>query len=103
VVDVTEACDRLDELAGVVLSLQSATTAQEIRNAIDAPLAAFVTAADHSGDTRLAEFAHTYDSRFSDYLAREDNEAGTDANIALDQAGARCIELGATNNFPSNS
>jgi hypothetical protein len=36
-------------------------------------------------------------------LAREDNEAGTDANIALDQAGARCIELGATNNFPSNS
>jgi hypothetical protein len=101
--DVTEACNRLDDLAGVVLSVGSATTAQEVEAAIAAPLAAFITASDKSGDDLLAELAHTYDSKFSTYLQGGSDAAGAgeDANVALDRAGARCSELGATNVFPT--
>ena len=105
-VDATEACNRLEDLAAVVLSVRSATVAQEVQTAIDEPLAAFVAAADQSGDERLAELAHSYDSRFSDYLEGggiDAREAASDANVALDRAGARCSELGTTNDFPSNS
>jgi hypothetical protein len=102
-VDVTESCNRLADLAGVVLSLRSATTAQEVQTAIETPLAAFVAAADRSGDKRLADLAHTYDSRFSAYLEGDASDAGNDANVALDRAGARCIELGAADDFPRNS
>jgi hypothetical protein len=87
----------------VVLSVRSATTVQEVQNAIDEPLAAFVAAADQSGDGRLAELAHTYDSRFSAYLQGDDSDAGDEADIALDHAGARCTELGAANVFPHES
>ena len=105
-VDVTTACDRLEELAVAVQSARVATTPQEVRAAVQQSLAAFVAAADGSGDEPLANFAHTYDSRFSDYLEAEGIDAraaGNDANIALDRAGARCTELGAPNDFPSNS
>jgi hypothetical protein len=105
-VDVTQACDRLEDLAGVVLSVRSATSAQEVQTALDGPLAAFVEAADQSGDGRLAELAHTYDSRFADYLQGsgiDARQAGNEADIALDRAGARCTELGAANVFPQES
>jgi hypothetical protein len=105
-VDVTTACDRLEELAVAVQSARVATTPQEVRTAVQQPLEAFVAAADGSGDEPLADFAHTYESRFSDYLEAEGidaTEAGNDANIALDRAGSRCEELDAPNDFPSNS
>jgi hypothetical protein len=105
-VDVTKACDRLEELAVAVKSAQLATTPQEVRTAVQDPLAAFVDAADESGDGPLADFAHTYESRFSDYLETEGidaREAGNDADIALDRSGARCAELGASNDFPTNT
>jgi hypothetical protein len=106
VVDVTAACDRLEELAVAVQSARAATTPQEVRTAVQSSLAAFVAAADGSGDDPLAGFAHTYESRFADYLEAEGidaNEAGNEANTALDRAGARCTELGAANEFPSNT
>jgi hypothetical protein len=73
-----------------------------LTRAIDEPLAAFVAAAERSGDGRLAELSHTYHSRFSEYV-QGDSEAGNDADIALDRAGARCTELGAANVFPQES
>jgi hypothetical protein len=105
-VDVTKACDRLEELAVAVKSAQLATTPQEVRTAVQGPLTAFVDAAAESGDGPLADFARTYESRLSDYLEADGidaREAGNDADIALDRAGARCAELGASNDFPTNT
>ena len=74
-VDVTDACDRLEDLAVAVKSAQLATTPQEVRTVVQDPLAAFVDAADESGDGALADFANTYESRFSDYLEAEGIDA----------------------------
>jgi hypothetical protein len=104
--NVTEACNRLDDLSLALLSVRSARTSQDVQTAIEKPLSAFVNAADLSGDKGLAELGHTYDSRFSAYLNAEGIDAraaGNDANIALDRAGERCSQLGATNNFSRQS
>ena len=104
--NVTEACNRLEVLSRAVLSVRSATTSHEVQTAVEKPLSAFVSAADLSGDRGLADLGHTYDSSFSAYLNAEGIDAraaGNDANIALDRAGERCSELGATNNFPQQS
>ena len=104
--NATEACNRLEVLSRAVLSVRSATTSQEVQAAVEKPLSAFVSAADRSGDRGLADLGHTYDSRLSAYLTAEGinaRAAGNDANIALDRAGERCSELGATNNFPQQS
>ena len=104
--NVREACNRLEVLSRAVLSVRSATTSQEVQAAVEKPLSAFVSAADRSGDRGLADLGHTYDSRLSTYLTAEGinaRAAGNDANIALDRAGERCSELGATNNFPQQS
>lgn len=104
--NVTEACNRLEDLSRAVLSVRSATTSQAVRSAVEKPLSAFVGAAERSGDRGLADLGHIYDSRFSAYLDGEGIDAraaGDDANIALDRAGERCSELGATNNFPQQS
>jgi hypothetical protein len=101
-VDVTEACDRLADLGEALLSVGSATTAQQVKTAIDEPLAAFVTAASDSGDERLTELAATYETSFGSYLEGEGldaREAGNEADVALDRAGQRCMELGASNDF----
>jgi hypothetical protein len=105
-VDVSEACNRLEDLSRAVLSVRSATTSQEVQVAVEKPLAAFVSAADVSGDKELADLGHTYDSKFSEYLSADGVDAraaGNDANIALDRAGQRCSALGATNSFPQQS
>ena len=104
--NITEACNRLEDLSRAVLSVRSATTAQDVRTAVEKPLSAFVSAADVSGDRGLANLGHIYDSRFSAYVdggGIDARAAGNDANIALDRAGERCSELGATNNFPQLS
>ena len=105
-VNVTEACNRLEVLSLAVLSVRSATTSHEVQSAVGEPLASFVGAADLSGDKNLADLGHTFDSKFSAYLNTggiDARAAGNDANLALDLAGERCSELGATNNFPQQS
>jgi hypothetical protein len=52
---------------------------------------------------RLETLAETYDDKFMAWRTGDGigaREAGGDADIALDRAGARCLELGATNDFP---
>jgi hypothetical protein len=101
-VDVDEACDRLEELGEVILDAQEATDPKAIES-IRPPFDDFVTAADASGDGSLSDLASTAHDAFDTYLTRsgiERREAGNDADIALDRAIARCVELGATNSFP---
>jgi hypothetical protein len=53
-VDVTAACDRLEELANAMLGAADATSPDEVRVAIQDPLDAFTSTAAPSGDDRLA-------------------------------------------------
>jgi hypothetical protein len=103
-VDATAACDRLDELANAILGVADATSADEVRDAVQAPLDAFSAAATSSGDARLAELARTADASFTEYVdgtGIDAREAGNDADIALDRSAERCTQLGATNSFPT--
>ena len=103
-VDITAACDHLEELAGAVLSAADATSADEVRETVRAPLDAFAAAAASSGDERLAELARTADESFTEYLAgngTDSREAGNQADIAMDRAAERCLQLGAPNSFPT--
>lgn len=97
-VDVTTACDRLKDLAIATLTVQSASTVDEVEEALAAPVGAFVEAAKSSGDDGLADLAATYEENFDTYLDAEgldSREAADDVDITLDRAGQRCIELGA--------
>jgi hypothetical protein len=100
-VDATAVCSRLEDLSTAVLEAQTdAETIEEAADVIEGPLARFVEAAEASADDELAELAHAYEEAFSAYRTGDGldaREAGNDADIALDRAGARCIELGATN------
>ncbi len=98
-VDVTAACDRLEDLANAVLDVHEATTAQEVRDAVAGPLDAFVDAARGSGDDQLEDLANTAAEAYPSYLAGDDH-AGETADVAIDMAAKRCIDLGATNDFP---
>jgi hypothetical protein len=102
-VDVTEACDRLETLATAILESNDAATTEEFVAAVEEPLDAFVEAARSSGDGRLAELAETYENKVAVWNTGDGidaREAAGDADIALDRAGARCLKLGATNDFP---
>jgi hypothetical protein len=102
-VDVTAACDRLETLATAILESGDPDSMAEFVAGVDEPRDAFVEAARSSGDDRLAELAETYDDKFMAWRTGDGigaREAGGDADIALDRAGARCLELGATNDFP---
>jgi hypothetical protein len=68
-VNVTEACDRLEELADAILDDADPSSTGEVRDAVQAPLDAFSTAAAPSGDERLADLARTADESFTEYLA----------------------------------
>jgi len=101
--DVTDACDRLEELADALLSVHDATTATEVRAAVDDPLTAFAQAAGDAGDAKLEEHAQTARASFRTYTTGggiDARAAQNEFDVALDRAGARCIELGATNDFP---
>lgn len=105
VVDAASTCDRLEELGVALLDVVDATTPQEIRDGVDGPLDAFTAAAMSSGDDRLEELADIARERFDVYLDAEGldaREAGNDANVALDRAAERCLELGADNDFPQD-
>jgi hypothetical protein len=55
-------------------------------------------------DRRLAELARTYREAFAEYLEGngiDAREAGNEADIALDRSAERCMQLGATNSFPT--
>ena len=48
--------------------------------------------------------ARTADESFTEYLAgngTDSREAGNEADIAMDRAAERCLQLGATNSFPT--
>jgi hypothetical protein len=101
--DVTEACDRLEELGLAILDVRAATSLDEVRDGVGSALEAFVDAARESGDQRLSELSSTASERFEVYLTDEGidgREAGNDADVALDRSIERCIELGAPNDFP---
>lgn len=99
--EITAACDRLEDLANAVLDVRDAQTASEVSATVQPAIDAFVEAADDSGDDRLAGLATTVDDSFSAYLSGGDSAAARNTvDSALDGAGARCIELGATNDFP---
>lgn len=103
-VNVTAACDRLEELANAILDVADANSADEVRDAVQAPLDEFSAAAASSGDQRLAELALTADESLAEYLAGngvDAREAGNDADIALDRSAERCTQLGAANSFPT--
>lgn len=103
-VDVTAACDRLEQLADAILGAADANSADEVRDAVQAPLDAFTAAAASSGDGRLADFARTADESFTEYVAGngiDAREAGNAADTALDRSAVRCTQLGATNSFPT--
>ena len=102
-VDVTAACDRLEDLANAILGARGAATAAEVEVQVAQPLDEFSSAAVDSGDAELADLAGTASERFEVYLSDEGidgREAGNDFDIALDRSLVRCIELGATNDFP---
>jgi hypothetical protein len=101
---VTEACDRLEELGDAILDAADAGSAAEVRDVVQAPLDAFAATAASSGDGRLAELARTYREAFAEYLEGngiDAREAGNEADIALDRSAERCMQLGATNSFPT--
>jgi hypothetical protein len=103
-VDVTAACDRLEELATAIRDVADAVSVDEVRDAVQAPIDAFSTAASSSGDERLAELARTADESFTEYLTGsgiDAREAGNEADIAVDRSAERCTQLGATNTFPT--
>ncbi|HKE73865.1 MAG TPA: hypothetical protein VKB57_09645 [Acidimicrobiales bacterium] len=101
--DVTTACDRVEDLANAVLQARDATSRDQFAAAIEGPQRAFLQAAEASGDDRLAELARTYGEQLAAWRVlpgADADEAGQNADIALDRAGARCIALGAHNDFP---
>ncbi|HEY7069924.1 MAG TPA: hypothetical protein VH479_07425 [Acidimicrobiales bacterium] len=102
-VDVTAACDRLETLASAILESSDATTTAQFVAGVSEPLDAFVAAAGSSGDDKLAELAEIYSREFATWSTSsgiDAREARGNADVALDRAGARCLELGATNDFP---
>jgi hypothetical protein len=102
-VAVSTACDRLEDLADAVLASQDVETHEGFVEIVAAPLSAFVDAASASGDDELAAQAATYRAsleRFAASTGIDAREAANEADIALDRAGLRCLELGATNSFP---
>lgn len=101
--DVSTACDRLEDLATTLLQARDATSREEFAGTVERPLRAFVTAAEASGDDRLAELARTYDEQITAWRvlpAADANKAGDRADAALDRAADRCWLLGAHNDFP---
>ncbi len=102
-VDATEACDRLEVVGNAILDVRDADSLDEVRESVEPAMDAFVDAAEGSGDEQLEEQATTAAERFDVYLTGDGidaREAGNDADIALDRAIERCIEVGATNDFP---
>ncbi len=101
---VQDTCDRLADLGEAILGAGSAQTPDDVRAAVEEPFQSFVDEADASGDDQLTELAHLAQARFDVYLTSADGldarEAGNDADIALDRAIQRCLELGATTEFP---
>jgi hypothetical protein len=103
-VNVTAACDRLEELAEAILDAADASSPDEVRDAVQAPLDAFSAAAASSGDETLADLARTAEESFANYVAGngiDAREAGNEADIAVDRSAERCTQLGATNSFPT--
>ena len=100
---VAAACDELEDLSIVVSELPDGMSLEAIGDALAAPLDEFVEAAADSGDAGLAAIADIYRSAvvaFLDGSGAAAQRAVDEADAALDLAGARCIRLGATNDFP---
>ena len=102
-VDVSAACDHLAAVGEAILDARDASSAEEVAEAVGPAMRDFVTAARDSGDDRLGELASTAAERFEVYLTDDTldgREAGNDADVALDRSTERCLQLGATNDFP---
>lgn len=96
---VATACDALEELAYTIQDISDSTSVAAIENQVQGPMAAFVGAAEVTGDEELSQLAETASTAFSDYLGGA-GEAQLTFDTALDSAAARCLQLGAANNFP---
>lgn len=100
---VTATCDALESLALAILGVHDATTFEEVQAAVDSPMAAFVDAADGSGDDELQSLAISAEQAFGLY-GNDDADirraAGDAVDAVLDEAAQRCIELGTDNDFP---
>ncbi len=102
-VDATEACDHLEVVGNAILDVRDADSLDEVRESVEPAMDAFVDSAEGSGDEQLEEQATNAAEHFDVYLTGdgiEAREAGNDADIALDRSIERCVELGATNDFP---
>ncbi|MGH9209221.1 MAG: hypothetical protein ACRD2C_00900 [Acidimicrobiales bacterium] len=100
---VATACDRVEALGDAILEVPETASVADVEGAVRPALDAFMEAAEESGDDRLAELATTASDAFSIYVTGDGidaREAGNDVDIALDRTAERCIELGATNDFP---
>jgi hypothetical protein len=102
---IARACDRIEDLAEAVLANQDGAMPQAVVEAIGAPLDAFVDTAEGSGDEELADHAAAYRSAVDDDATAsgiDAREAANEADIALDRAGQRCRQLGATTVVPTD-
>lgn len=98
--DVDAVCGRLVDLANSVLGAQTATSADDVAAQVRPALADFGDAAASGGDTELAHQAGLATTAFESYLSG-DNSAGTEFNVALDAAGARCVQMGYSAKLPA--
>lgn len=100
--DVTAACDALEDLAHAIQDVSDTASASTVEAQVQGPLDEFASAAAQSGDEELAQLAENATTAFADYLGG-DSQANTVADRTLDAAGSRCLQLGATNDFPQES
>jgi hypothetical protein len=101
--DVTDACDALEDLGNSILEAQQSSSVDEIRETVEPSIDSFAEAAESSGDETLDDLADTAQEAFDVYITAggiDSREAGNEMDIAIDRAAARCLELGATNDFP---
>ena len=87
-----------------MLANQDAESPQAVVESIGGAVDAFVEAATRSGDDELASHTTDYRAAIDEYATAsgiDAREAANEADIALDRAGSRCSELGATNVFPT--
>lgn len=94
---IAATCDRLQDLAVAVLNIHDAESLDEVNTAVEEPLGNFTEAAAASGDDQLAAIAAAASEEYSAYMATGISDA---FDATLDQAGGRCQDLGAPDEFP---
>ncbi len=101
--DVFGACDQLEVLAFAIEGVRAAETIDEVEAAVAQPLADYATAAEASGDDDLVPLARDAEGAWTVYLGGGVvvSDTGDTFDGLIDRSLARCLELGAQNNFPT--